>query len=446
LCTWQFTNGNWQYIGNNTWPDEGCYIISSSSSASSSGSSSASSSGSSSASSSESSSASSSGSSSSISEVCNVVGCAGADENASFIDCGLVDPNCYFDCDICDCICDSSNDSLVSEGGSSGGSEGGSSGGTSESTDCCNLEGLVKTYGPAGCWTARWSYSRIGDSNCFSASGSKCGESVSCVLCCNPDCLDYTNCGCFSWTCDYECVDEDPSKDIRTPCGCGDPGVLVVGGTTIPGCRTCCGCDAGSCVLWGSGSGGAGCSCPSSNAICCGDADSFCIHTVPGDPNQSCIDGLEGIPGGDITACCDCGATVVDQGTYDLTGQVVCKETFVGCGPPLGAPPPVECEGGAANCLFVYNYHCALKQEWVCELVPASTEDEEDSCQCFIASESYVPCSECVNTQPPSGEEECEGWTYCQYYDCNELINFASHRCTGASAELCGGPSPSLTD
>jgi hypothetical protein len=114
----------------------------------------------------------------------------------------------------------------------------------------------------------------------------------------------------------------------------------------------------------------------------------------------------------------------VDQATYDSTGEVICKETFVGCGPVLGSPPPVECEGGSVNCLFVYNYHCALKQEWACIYVP-DTEDVGDSCACYIASETYVPCSECTNTPAPGstpGSQEaadCVSYTYCQYYDCN---------------------------
>lgn len=49
-----------------------------------------------------------------IRSICNVIGCADADENAQLIDCGLIDPECYYDCDLCDCICNSS-DSGVSE-------------------------------------------------------------------------------------------------------------------------------------------------------------------------------------------------------------------------------------------------------------------------------------------------------------------------------------------
>lgn len=46
-----------------------------------------------------------------IKTVCNTVGCAGADENAEIVDCGLIDPECYYDCDLCECICDSSSSS-----------------------------------------------------------------------------------------------------------------------------------------------------------------------------------------------------------------------------------------------------------------------------------------------------------------------------------------------
>ena len=413
-----------------------------SSSGSSSGSSSASS-GTTSNSTSESSSA-----SSSTSDKCNVVGCPDADENANIIDCGLVDPNCYFDCNICDCICSSSSESYISEGtsGSSGATSGssgttsGSSGPTSGSSSSTS-EACTDCYA----WAAGLDGSKIGvyiansmglvcgtklmtlQSNggtCVSGSVTICGATAVADRCCIPECDDYTDCSCWPDNSTLSCA---TGSKVRSGCGCNYGGtVIFLPSEAEEGCE-CCGCEVGTCIAWGPNlPGGYSCGCPSSDATCCGDADNFCIHTVPGDPNQSCIDGLEGIPGGNTGDCCDCGATIVDQTTYDNTGEVVCKETYLACGPILASPPPIECEGGSGNCLFVTQYHCALKQEWICDFIPDNQGDDQDSCACYIASENYVPCSECTNTPPPMSQpgddqtpEGCRNFTYCQYYDCN---------------------------
>lgn len=51
-----------------------------------------------------------------VKTICNTVGCAGANENAEVVDCGLIDPECYYDCDLCECVCNSSSSGSSGEG------------------------------------------------------------------------------------------------------------------------------------------------------------------------------------------------------------------------------------------------------------------------------------------------------------------------------------------
>jgi hypothetical protein len=236
-----------------------------------------------------------------------------------------------------------------------------------------------------------------------------CGTSTVQTYCCDGE-GNWSYTGSWSGECGGPIVSGPTTTPLDGPCGPDLPWWIINIGDKDPS-SCCCGCEENGCTPWSEDPNAASCPCPSCEAAC--SCDYLCYS-----PCYFCSDGQCS------AGQCPSGGCFPENGCY--TDEFQCNRD---CGPTSNDEYCCDLNGA-------YAYNCAVKKEYKCREFTNPVTGYK-SCVCGHFGEQYVPCTECTNTPPPTGEGECFDFTLCEFYYC-DLANGGCERDDGTNCNTPG--------